>query len=163
MAFANWGSHNYEVEVPLSIEYSRAPIEVAAGSYSSTPQYCYSRRARKTYRYKGMTEAAVKECLVAKRMQYTRRFFSWRRQFYTMIQQPSSNDYYEQVAAFTVTRNTVVFDLRIEVDEVVNIYSTTSYDLLTSQGRDALEAQFMRQSAPLSWVWKFKYDEPGET
>lgn len=163
MAFANWGAHNYEVEVPLSIEYSRSVVEAATGSYSTQPQYCYTRRARKTYRYKGMTEAAVKECLVAKRAQYTRRFAGWRRQFTRMVQLPRSGDYYDQVAAFTVNRNTVVFDLRIEIDELVNIYSLTNYDLMSANGRDALEAQFQRSSAPLCYVYQYRYDEPGET
>ena len=160
MAFSTHGTHCYEVEVPLSVEYVRSVVQ--GGSYNSTPQYGYSRRAMKTYRYKGLTEAAVKAALTEKRAQYTRRFCAWKMTNGRMIQQPYSQDYFKQVAAFNVTRNAVVFDLRITVDEIVNIYSTTEYDLLTQQGRAALEAQFQRSSVPLCWVWRYKYDEPGE-
>jgi hypothetical protein len=163
MAFSNYGTHNYEVVVPLSLDYASAPIEVAAGSYSSTPQLCHSRHATKTYKFKGMTEAAVKSCLADKRAQYTRRFCTWTRNWTRMVKQSSSSDYYDQVATFNVTRrgDAPVFDLQITVDETVCIYSTTSYDLLTAAGRASLEAQFQRSD--LSWVWKYKYDEPGET
>jgi len=161
MAFSTYGSHNYEVVVPFSLEYSSEPLQAAAGA-TGTQYYRYSRHAKKTYRFKGMTEAAVQQCLVEKRAQYTRRFCAWRRNWTVMIKESSYRDYYAPVATFNVVRNGVapVFDLQITVDEVVNIYTSTVYDLLTDAGRTQLEAQFQRHD--LAWVWKYKYDEPGE-
>lgn len=179
MAFSSHSFTNYEVTVPLAIEYSRETVHPAGGNYGSVPQYKYTRRVTKTYRYKGMTEAALKACIAAKRRQYCRRFMAWTlvggdwKSSYELenysalhggLEAPAAPapDYFEQVAAFQVSREVVVFHLEIAVDESVVMYHSQEYDLNTDAGIAALEARFVNTDTPVSYIaYKspYSYDE----
>jgi hypothetical protein len=169
MALSTYGITNHEVEVPLSIEYSRETIHPAGGVYGSVPQYKYTRRASKTYRFKGMTAAAAQACLNAKRALYNRRFMgwglvgvdwrppSWFRKYYRV---PPA-DYHVQVATFNVVRNGAapVFDVQIAVDESVVIYGEWDFDVSTSTGCADCELCFTSSERPVSYVSSYDYDE----
>lgn len=179
MAFTNHSFANYEVAVPLSFEYSRETVHPAGGDYGDLPQYRYTRRATKTYRYKGMTEAALKACLAAKRRQYCRRFMAWTlvggnwispyeldnySSIHGGLEAPAiaAPDYFEQVASFSVSRDVVVYHLEIAVDETVVMYHSQEYDPNTEAGIAALEARFVNTQAPVSYIaYKspYGYDE----
>lgn len=64
MALNLYGKTNYEVVVPLTIDYGRTTA-ITPNVYQPTLdlQYRYTRHVAKTYKFKGMTEAAVKECV----------------------------------------------------------------------------------------------------
>jgi len=78
MALNTYGKINYEVDVPMSIEYSKTMIHPSGGRYGSEPQFMYSRHVTKTYRFKGMDMATTQDCLKAKKAQYCRKFMGWR-------------------------------------------------------------------------------------
>lgn len=164
MAFTSHSSANYEVEVPLTIEYACSPVEFGDGS-SISPQRLYSRHATKVYSYKGMTETATKACAAAKRLQYMRRFATWKRAANGLFMKWLQYfDYYEQVASINVRRASPapVFDVTISVNEIVNIYSTQHLDLSSATDIATLEALFQQSEPPLCYVKDFLYDEPGE-
>lgn len=172
MAFTSFGAVNYEVEVPLSREYSRETVHPAGGRYGSEAQFKYMRHTLKSYRFKGMSAAATQACLSAKRAQYNRRFLGWtkngsdwRSPSYLLKWGAASlitPDYFEQVASFNVIRRAVVFDVQIAIDEVVAIYGSWDYDLRTTDGVAACEARFMQDGSGaerLSYVSSYDYDE----
>lgn len=78
MALNLYGKTNYELVVPFTIDYGRTTA-ITANVYQTNleAQYRYTRHVTKSYKFKGMTEAAVKACVQAKRAQYTRRFMQW--------------------------------------------------------------------------------------
>ena len=171
MALSTYSRVNYEVEVPLSREYSRETVHPAGGTYGSEPQYKYTRRTRKTYRFKGMSSAAATECADAKRRQYCRRFMGWKMMGhnwrppsyfskYGMLQS-SPPDYWQQVAEVNVIRTGAasVFDVQITIDESVVIYGTWDYDINTAIGCDNCEARFRHATQPVSYVNSYDYDE----
>ena len=159
MAFRDWGEQNCEVIVPLSLDYSRAAIIRGA-----TEQFRYTRHATKTYKFKGMDEATVQACLIAKKRQYNRRFCSWSKGTnYIFTQRDSAYDYFEQVAEFSVTRREVVYDLQITVDETAIVYDAREFDPLTDAGCASIEGIFQNPGQPpKTYVNTWKYDEPGE-
>ena len=162
MAFETHSFANYETLVPLSLEYGRGVATPPSGSWSSSVIYKYSRRATKTYIYRGLSEAAVKKCLAEKRRQYTRRFVAWRWQGASMVRDSMSKDYFEQVATFNVSKREVVYDLQITVDETVYIYSTKDLSPVTEQGCKHIEALFNSPGTiKQTWVPTYSYDEPG--
>ena len=162
MAFESHGFRNYETLVPLSVEYAREVATPPAGSWSSDVTFKYSRRATKTYVYRGMTEAAAKRCLAEKRRQYMRRFVAWRWQGASVKRDSSANDYYEQVATFNVSKREVVYDVQITVDETVYIYSTRDYSPVTEAGCKYIERLFNSPGTlHETWVPTYSYDEPG--
>ena len=55
MALSTYGRINYEVEVPLSREYSRETVHRAGDRYGSQAQFKYTRNTTKAYRFKGMS------------------------------------------------------------------------------------------------------------
>lgn len=147
MALNLYGETNYEVQVPFSVEYSREPA-ITKDIYqpNRVTQWKYTRNAQKTYKFKGMTEDATKQCLTAKRYQYNRRFMPWVRfrgsvTEYGYYHCPdeyrqagydymAKDPYYAQVAQFNVSRNgdAPVYDLQITVNETIALYSTRDYD-----------------------------------
>ena len=162
MAFENHSFENYETLVPLSLEYGRTAVSPPSGSWSSGTTFRYTRRATKTYVYRGMTESAVKKCLAEKRRQYMRRFVAWRWQGATMVRDAMSKDYYEQVAQFNVSKREVVFDLQITVDETVCMYSTKDLSPVTEAGCRQIEGLFNTSGTiKQTWVPTYSYDEPG--
>ena len=162
MAFESHGFHNYETIVPLSLEYSRTPVSYPAGKWASDPWYRYTRRATKTYIYRGMSEAALKKCLAEKRSQYMRRFISWKWQGFDMEPCDMGEDYFEQVAQFNVSKREVVYDLQIVVDETVHLYSRRNYSPNNEKECQWIEKLFSQPvSMRDSWVRLYSYDEPG--
>ena len=164
MAFTNYGLHNYEVDVPLSIEYTSGIVP--GSDVSGAPQYQYVRHASKAYRFKGMTEAAVKQCLADKRRQYVRRLMNWRWQNGRYIQETKTHDYFGSVATFDVNRigAAPVYDLRIKIDEYVSLFDSRERDLTSATDIAGLEWMFTYTggSQPYSYVGWYKYDEPEE-
>ena len=162
MAFENHSFANYETLVPLSLEYSKEVATPPSGSWSSSVTFKYSRRATKTYIYRGLSEAAAKKCLAEKRRQYMRRFVAWRWQGGTAVRDSMSKDYYEQVAQFNVSKREVVYDVQITVDETVCIYSTKDFSPITEQGCKYIESLFnLPGTIKQTWVPTYSYDEPG--
>lgn len=78
MALNTYGKINYEVMVPISIEYQKSVVHPAGGTYGSTPQYQYDRLVKKTYKFKGMDSATATRCLKDKKAQYNRKFMGWK-------------------------------------------------------------------------------------
>ncbi len=150
MALNLYGRTNYETVVPLSVEYAR---EAAVAVSGMDTQWRYTRHATKTYKFKGLTEAAAKACLADKRRQYTRRFMAWQQysyyfrsptqaQYATGMTEPSP--YMDQVAQFSVSRDgdAPVYTVQIAIDETVAVYSTRDYDPSTASGCASIEALF---------------------
>ena len=177
MALDSYGVTNYEVEVPLSLLYEReAAVEADIYQPTRETQWRYTRRATKTYLFKGMTEAAVKECLSAKRQQYMRKFMYWKKHsshsnpYFHCPDEFSSagysgqvkEPYYKQVASFTVMRNSdaPVYNLRITVDEVIALYSVRDYDPADPTKIDDIEELFATQTSTIS-PQKFADDSGG--
>jgi hypothetical protein len=159
MALNLYGKTNYEVETPLTIEYSRTAVVLKPASGSDiTTQFQYVRHATKTYSYKGMTEQALKACMSAKQLMYTRRFMEWRffarywRCPFELNQAPESYleppPYMKCVATFNVQRTSdaPVYDLQIIVDETVTLYDTEDYAPNTASGIQHIEALFTTQT-----------------
>ena len=162
MAFENHSFANYETLVPLSLEYSKEAVSPPSGSWSSDVTFKYSRRATKTYVFRGMSESAAQKCLAEKRRQYMRRFVAWRWQGATMVRDSMSKDYYEQVAQFNVSKREVVYDVQITVDETVCMYSTKDFNPVTEQGCKHIEGLFNSPGTiKQTWVPTYSYDEPG--
>lgn len=159
MAFTSWGTFNCEVISPLALDYSRATI-----IKGSTSQWRYTRHATKTYLFKGMDEATLQACLIAKKRQYNRRFASWHKGTnFIYTQRDSSYDYFEQVAQFSATRREVVYDLQIAVDETAIVYDNREFDPETDAGCASIESLFqIPGQPPRSYVSTWKYDEKGE-
>lgn len=173
MAFNTYTATNREVEVPLSLDYTRevAPVGTSL-QVNLRKQYYYTRRARKTYRFKGMDAATAKACLAEKKRQYARRFMSWTKlgtEFMTPRQLKSSGnyalvhpDYFEQVATFNVIKSVCVYDVQITVDETTALYSFNEHDPNTAAGQAAIEALFLAKSGTTclwSYVPLYDYDE----
>ena len=162
MAFENHSFANYETLVPLSLEYGKEVAAPPYGSWSSTATYKYTRRATKTYVFRGMSEAAAKKCLAEKRRQYMRRFVAWRWQGAGMVRDDLAKDYYEQVAQFNVSKREVVYDVQITIDETVCMYSTKDLSPITEQGCRQIEGLFNTPgTVRQTWVPTYSYDEPG--
>lgn len=162
MAFESHGFHNYETIVPLALEYGRTAVPYPTGKSGSDTWYRYTRHATKTYVYRGMTESAVKKCLAEKRRQYTRRFIPWKWRGWDMVPCDMSDDYFEQVAQFNVSKREVVYDLQITVDETVHIYSRRNYSPNDEKDCQWIEKMFANPSSMRdSWVRLYSYDEPG--
>ena len=171
MAFSSHSAANYEVQAPLRIDYAGGKYKITDkyGATISDKWYKYERRARKTFSYKGMTEAACKACVDAMNARYTRKLMGWTQSgfgFYTSKEMAERNaasratpDYFQSVAEIGVTRRTVVFDVQVTVDETVVIYLTSAYDVNTALGRAALETEF--QKVKYSYLSTYGYDEPG--
>lgn len=173
MALNTYGKKNYEVIVPISIEYTKETVHPASGQYGSTGQWKYGRHVTKTYRFKGMDATTATACLTAKRKQYNRKFMGWKflgnnwrnilyyERFGIVSSAPA--DYYEQVATFNVTRNGSVptFDVQITVDEVVYLYFSTDYNIQSSTDLAIIESLFQRSSTSnkLCYVSTYDYDE----
>ena len=166
MSLNLYGKTNYEVEVPLSVMYAReAAVQADIWQPTRETQWRYTRRARKTYSFKGMTEAAVKACLEAKRQQYNRRFMYWTihdqhsNPYYHNADEYSAAGYsgrvkapyYDLVAQFDVTRTSDarVFNIRITVDETIALYSVRDYDPNDPTKLDDIEELFMDQTVTL--------------
>ena len=64
MALNLYGKTNYEVVVPMTIEYGRTTA-ITPNVYQPTLdlQYRYTRHVTKTYKFKGMTEQTLKACI----------------------------------------------------------------------------------------------------
>ena len=164
-----YGKINYEVEVPLSLDYTKSTIHKAGGQYGSTPQYMYTRRATKTYRFKGMSESTAKACLNDKKIQYNRKFMGWKllggnwynKYYFIQFGNPSAaaEDYHAQVATFNVVRNGAAptFDVQITVNEIVTIYGVWDYNINTPSGIGSLERKF--QAYDSSYISTYNYDE----
>ena len=120
MAFESHGFHNYETIVPLSLEYSRTPVSYPAGKWASDQWYRYTRRATKTYIYRGMSEAALKKCLAEKRSQYMRRFISWKWRGFDMV----PCDMAALLSNFRNKRRTTLSTSRVEgkPDNAIRVY-----------------------------------------
>ena len=163
MAFETFGPENCETLVPLALQYSRQVVKPPAGTATTATIFRYSRYATKTYCFKGMSEAAVKRCLSEKRRQYMRRFVAWSWSGASRVRGSLTDDYYEQVATFNVSKREVVYDLTITVDETVFVYSTKDFSPLTEEGCGYIEGLFQAMAIqPESWVSTYKYDEPEE-
>lgn len=188
MALNLYGKTNYEIEVPLTFNYSRKAIVMPVSTQSTFKvQYMYTRHATKTYSFKGMTEAALQACLNEKQLLYTRRFMQWT--FYAQYWRSPfeihmSQQYYlepppytDQVASFNVTRTSdaPVFDLQIDVNETTILYDTEDYMPNALSGVQHIEQLFTTQttytgSIPLwddyrsvpyykSYAYEYTYDE----
>ena len=141
MALNTYGKINYEVVVPMSIEYTKTTVHPAGGQYGSVGQWRYGRHVQKTYKFKGMDAATTQACLNAKKRQYNRKFMGWKMEgnnwrnitYYEKYGRLSGapEDYFQQVATYNVNRNgnAPSFDVQITVDEVVYLYFSTDYDL----------------------------------
>ena len=171
MAFSSYSiDTNYEVQVPLRIEYSGGPFVLRDkyGAFISNKWSKYERRARKTFSYKGMTEAAAKSCVDAMNARYTRKFMSWTQSGfdyyssadakYTNLGSRANPDYFQNVAEINVTRRTVVFDVQVTVDETIVMYLKTKLDVNNATDRIELERQF--KLAKNSYLATYEYDEP---
>lgn len=187
MALNLYGETNYELIEPLSFSYNRT---VAIQAYSETAdlvsQYRYTRKATKTYKFKGLSEKALSACLTAKTIQYTRRFMEWRfyaqywRNPYELYKSPtprlSPPPYTDLVATFNVSRGAApVYDLQITVNETVAIYDTEKYEPTTLSGVQHIETLISTKTPytgprPLwvsyqgdayykSYAYEFNYDE----
>ena len=169
MALSTYGKINYEVEVPLSREYLRETVHPSGGVYGSVPLYKYTRRTRKTYRFKGMTAETAQSCLNEKRAQYNRRFMGWGLvgvdwrppSWFRRYNRTPPSDYHEQVATFNVVRagEAPVFDVQITLDEEVAIYGDWDFDVSTSVGCADCEACFASIDSPVSYINSYDYDE----
>lgn len=175
MALDTYGAFNREIEVPLALDYSREPAPVGTALQTDLRrQFAYSRRARKTYRFKGMDAATAQACLAEKKRQYTRKFMGWRKQGAEFlnarqlkgrgIYSLAPADYFAQVATFNVHRNSAapVFDVQITVDETVVLYSYNEYDPNTAAGQASIEQLFNKKSGTIclwSYVPLYDYDE----
>lgn len=166
MALNLYGKTNYEVRVPLSLQYSREPVITKSLQQPLlATQWKYSRMAQKTYLFKGMTEKATKACLFAKLFQYNRKFMQWGRMLgpasvpYGYWHSPeeftaagysymAKEPYYAQVAQFNVTRmsQAPVFNLEIQVDEIIYLYSIRDYDPNDSAQIPSIENLFAAQT-----------------
>lgn len=155
MALNLYGKTNYCVDVPYTVEYAR---EVAVSPDVFNPhrdtQFRYTRHATKSYKYRGMTEEAARQCLIDKRIQYARPFLYWTQygaywrypEQYESAGRPylAKPPYVEQVAQFNMTRagDAPVYDLGITVDETVALYSTRDYDPNTLSAQTYLKTMF---------------------
>lgn len=155
MALNLYGITNYSIDVPLTIEYAREAVVTpdVINPHIDT-QFRYTRHATKSYKYKGMTEEAARQCLIDKRIQYARPFMYWTVYglYYRYPEQYQSSGrpylakppYVEQVAQFNMTRagDAPVYDLGITVDETVALYSTRDYDPNTLSAQTQLKTMF---------------------
>ena len=163
MALNLYGKTNYEVDVPFSIAYSREPAMQKSQRYPTQPtQWRYTRKATKTYNFKGMTEIACKACLDEKQRQYMRLFMPWKRlttsysdyyhcpdeYHFSPFGYLEEDPYRQQVAQFNVSRTSdaPVFDLQITVDETIALFSTYDYDPGTLSGCQHIEQLFSTQT-----------------
>lgn len=188
MALNLYGKTNYEIEVPLSFAYSRHVVvnKPATGS-RIVPQFQYVRQATKTYSFKGMSEQALKVCIQAKQIQYTRRFMEWKfyaqywRNPFELRQTPEQfvepPPYMKNVATFNVQRpsDAPVFNLQIVVNETTTLYDTEDYSPNTDSGCQHIEELFTTQTpytgpVPIwvnyqgvkyykSYAYEYTYDE----
>ena len=174
MAFHTYTATNREVEVPLALDYTRTKI-IKEGTHldvAAPRQFYYTRRARKTYRFKGMDEATAQACLAEKKRQYTRRFMDWTElgyYFYTPKEMQSKGlyalalpDYFEQVGTFNVVKTVCVYDVQITIDETTALYSFQEYDPNTAAGQALIESLFQAHSGTTGkwcYVPLYDYDE----
>ena len=166
MALNLYGTTNYELKVPLTIDYSR---ETAVRKYPAQPtygvQYRYMRHVSKTYAFKGMDEKTTKACAQAKQLQYTRKLMEWT--FYALYYRSPWEMHYcienwrepppytKPMASLNINRpsEAPVFDVEITINETVAVYSLNDFDPSTAQGVAKIEELFMDQTVD-------SYDNP---
>lgn len=159
MALSSYGKTNYEVVVPMTIDYGRTTA-ITPNVYQPQLdlQYRYTRHVTKTYKFKGMTEATAKACVQAKRAQYTRRFMQWvlYASYYrspwelhnTTQSWREQPPYTEQVATFNVTRvsDAPVYDLEITINETTALYSRRNYEPTSLSAIPYIENMFVEKT-----------------
>lgn len=179
MAFDSYGDFNKRTDVPLYVTYQAEQVTAATGQYGRGGYYQnqnwwkLSRRARKTYSYVGLTKEAAKRCAEEKMKLYTRPFSYWGQSAYhggswcIRTRESYGNNlkswylgdkYFAPVADISISRNGVVYNVQITVDEVIVIYRLLA-PLSVPLNTSTLEKYFREPGATGLTTESWGYDE----